>query len=167
MLAVTHLFVSLLLIQFLSLDRNESFIALLFGFGIDLDHLMGLRDYVAVNGLSGLTDTGLLMDPGGQWKSMLHAPVAAFVVGSVSVASRLAFPALFWFVHIAMDHLEDSFLGLFSAAEMVLLACSAGVLMIMRWRAFSWGREGASLTGYLRSELVSMRLWRTPGEAPN
>ncbi len=167
MLAVTHLFVSLLLIQFLSLDRNESFIALLFGFGIDLDHLFGLRDYVAVNGVPGLLDTGLLMDPGGQWKSMLHAPVAAFVVGSVSLASRLAFPALFWFVHIAMDHLEDSILGLFSASEMVLLACSAGVLMLLRWRAFSWGREDPSLTGYLRSELGSLRVWRAPDATSN
>ncbi|MCU0859784.1 MAG: hypothetical protein MUE55_04295 [Thermoplasmata archaeon] len=153
------------MIQLLSLDRNESFIALLFGFGIDLDHLFGLRDYVAVNGLSGLTDTGLLMDPGGQWKSMLHAPVAAFVVGSVSLASRLAFPALFWFVHIAMDQLEDSFLGLFSIVEMVLMVSSAGILVLLRWMAFSWGREGASVKGYLRSELGSLRVWRAPDEA--
>ena len=120
---------------------------------------------MAVNGLSGLADFGLLMDPGGQWKSMLHAPVAAFVVGSVSIASRMAFPVLFWFVHIVMDQFEDSVVGLFSLPEMLLLAGSMVTLVAMRWREFSWGREGASMAEYVRSEIKPMRFWNTPGRS--
>ncbi len=160
MLAVTHLFVTLLLMQLLSLDRNESFVALLFGFGIDLDHLLGLKEFVSSNGTAALLDTGLLMDPGGQWKSMLHTPVASFVVGSLSAASRLAFPFLFWFIHVGLDQLEDSILGLFSIAEMILMVGSATALIAIRWNRFRSLWPGSSVADFLRSERMVLWPWR-------
>src|SRR4030066_378891 len=45
MLALTHIVASLLLIQLMTLDRNDAFVALLFGVFIDLDHLFGLKNY--------------------------------------------------------------------------------------------------------------------------
>jgi len=161
MLAFTHLFVSLLLIQFLNLDRNESFIALLFGVGIDLDHVLGLKGFVATNGFSGLLDSDLLMNPGGQWKSMLHSPAASFVVGTVSSSFKLAFPLLFWFIHIGMDQLEDSVLGLFSATEMLLMVGSVVCLLAIRWRIFASACSNPSVMEYLRCEGRRLRFWKS------
>lgn len=134
MLAVTHLIVSLLFIHLLTLDRNDAFVALMFGVFIDVDHLFGLKAYVDVHGIAGLFDFDSLMNADGQWKSMLHNPVAALVVGPAASASRLALPLLFWFVHITMDYAEDSFLGLFSLWETLLLAGSAAALFLLSYR---------------------------------
>ncbi|MEW5747178.1 MAG: hypothetical protein AB1793_00100 [Candidatus Thermoplasmatota archaeon] len=136
MLAVTHLVVSLLLISLLNLDRNDSFVALLFGVFIDVDHLFGLKGYVDVHGVGGVLDIDALMSADGQWKSLLHSPVAALVVGPVASASRLALPLLFWGVHISMDYAEDTFLGLFSAAEAVLLCASVTALVLLAFISF-------------------------------
>lgn len=134
MLAITHLAVSVLLIYLLTLDRNDRFVALMFGVFIDVDHLFGLKAYVSANGIAGVLDFDSLMQADGQWKSMLHSPVAVMVVGPVATASRLALPLLFWGVHITMDYAEDAFLGLFSAWEMMLLAGSVSALVVLSYR---------------------------------
>lgn len=92
MLAITHLVVSLFLIQLLTLDRNDAFIALMFGVFIDLDHILGIEGYVRSKGLSAIFDFHSLMNPGGQWKSLLHNPVVLGVVGPLSVGWRFAVP---------------------------------------------------------------------------
>ncbi|GEM_PF-1024840 len=152
MLAITHLVVSLLLIQVLMLDRNDSFVALTFGVFIDIDHLFGLKDYVAVHGIAGLVDFDSLMNADGQWKSMMHTPAAVMIVGPVATASRLALPLLFWGVHIMMDYAEDAFLGVFSIWEIAIL-CSASVALV--WLGFVRHRISdpeSGLAGFLRSE---------------
>jgi hypothetical protein len=150
MLAVTHLIVSLLLIQFLTLDRNDSFVALLFGVFIDVDHLFGLRDYVAANGVSSVFDLGSLMNADGQWKSFLHSPMAAVAVGPIASASRLGLPLLFWGVHISMDYFEDAVLGLFSAWEFALLGLSSSVLLLLAFRSHRMAEPQCGLGGFLR-----------------
>lgn len=147
-MAVTHLVVSLLLIQLLTLDRNDAFVALTFGVLIDLDHLFGLKDYVAAQGVAGLYDFDSLMHADGQWKSMLHNPVAVMVVGPVATASRLALPLLFWGVHMVMDFAEDSFLGLFSAAEIGLLACAGFALCWLSYRGHRLSEPDMDLPGF-------------------
>jgi len=152
MLAITHLVVSLLLIHMLTLNRNDSFVALTFGVFIDVDHLFGLKEYMKVHGVGSVLDFDSLMDADGQWKSLLHTPAAVMIVGPVATASRLAIPLIFWSVHITMDYVEDSLLGVFSAWEMALLC---GVSMALVWLSFdrhrvSWPER--SLAGFLRYE---------------
>ncbi len=149
MLAVTHLVVSLLLIYVLTLDRNDSFVALMFGVLIDVDHLFGLKGYVETNGIASLTDLGSLMNADGQWKSMLHNPVAVMVVGPVATASRIALPLLFWGVHISMDYVEDSFLGLFSVWEMALLAGSSAALLALGYWRHRMADPGCNLRSFV------------------
>ncbi len=145
MLAVTHLVVSLLLISILTLDRNDSFVALLFGVFIDADHLLGLKGYVEVHGIGGVLEIDSLMSADGQWKSLLHSPVAAMVVGPVASASRLALPLLFWGVHISMDYVEDAFLGLLSVPEIALLCASASALALLAFRSFRMAHPGCGV----------------------
>ena len=149
MLAVTHLIVSLLLITVLNLDKNDSFVALLFGVFIDVDHLLGLKDYVAANGLASLLDLDSLMQPEGQWKSLFHNPVAVMVVGPVSTGSRLAVPLLFWGAHMVMDHFEDAVLGLFSVWEMALLAGSFLALTSVAFRRYAAANPGCGFGDFV------------------
>jgi hypothetical protein len=150
MLAVTHLIVSLLLINLLTLDRNDSFVALLFGVFIDVDHLFGLRGYVEANGIWSIFDVGSLVAADGQWKSVLHSPVAAIVVGPVASASRLAIPLLFWGVHVSMDCVEDTVLGLFSAWEFALLGASSLALVLLAFRSYRMAEPRSGFADFLR-----------------
>lgn len=156
MLAITHLVVSLLLIQVMCLDRNDSFVAMLFGVAIDADHLLGLRQYVESNGFLAAFDLHSILNPGGQWKSVLHSPVAAFVVGPMSIASRLAVPLIFWGVHLGMDA-SEGILGLFSLPEAILIVMSTAVLVGLRFREFAAFQDCAGWRAYLTSEGRTLR----------
>ncbi len=157
MLAITHLAISLLLIQLLSLDKNDAFIALMFGVVIDVDHLFGLNSYARTNGIASILDFDSLMNAGGQWKSLLHNPISVMIVGPISVGSRMAIPLIFWGVHILMDWLEDSILGLFSAPELVLIAFATGALIWIRYSFFRSLNSDSSLRRYIVSELRVLR----------
>ena len=156
MLSVTHIVVSLLLIQVLMLDRNDAFVALLFGVFIDLDHLFGLKDYTQQNGFASLLNMEMLTNPGGHWKSMLHSPVAIAVVGPLSVASRLAVPLIFWAVHLTMDAFQDV-LGSFSQTEAMLLVFSAFALITLRYARFLESGHHGGVLQYFRMEKESLR----------
>lgn len=153
MLALTHLIVSLLLINLLTLDRNDSFVALLFGVVIDVDHLFGLKEYVDVHGAGSVLDLNSLMSADGQWKSLLHNPMAAMVVGPVAVGSRLALPLVFWGVHVTMDYAEDSVLGLFSVWEISLLVASTAALIMLCFRRFRMANPEEGLPSFVRVAL--------------
>jgi hypothetical protein len=157
MIALTHLVVSLLLIQLLSLDRNDAFVALMFGVLIDLDHLMGLGDYVKANGISAIFDFHDLMNPGGHWKSLFHNPVAIAVVGPLSVTSRLAVPLLFWGVHMTMDFVQEKYLGALSSPEGVFLALATFALIAVRYANYLQSYSSGTLWQYLRVELRELR----------
>jgi hypothetical protein len=160
MLALTHLVVSLLLIQLMMLDRNDAFVALLFGVFIDLDHLFGLKSYAESEGVAALFDLDSMMDPGGRWKSVMHSPAAIMVVGPLSIASRLALPLIFWGVHIGMDYMERGYLGNFSSLEATLLVLCGFALFAMRFSRYcDCGVEGG-LSGYLSWELRSLKMFR-------
>lgn len=156
MLAVTHLVVSFLLIYIMSLDRNDTFVALMFGVFIDIDHLFGLKTYIAAHGITGILDFDALTSADGQWKSMLHSPVAVMIVGPVATASRLALPLVFWGVHISMDFVEDAYLGLFSAWEMALLVGSAAALLLLGFRRARVSEPEISFAGFLSLQWSSI-----------
>jgi hypothetical protein len=159
MLAVTHLVACLVLIYVLNLDRNDAFVGLLFGFFIDVDHLFGLHGYVKANGLVSLVDFDGLMSADGHWKSLFHNPVAVMVVGPLSVASKLALPLLFWAVHVGMDYAEDTFLGVFSFPEAVLLTLMSLGLVTVRYSKHLELHPDATLWQYMAVE------WRRLGAA--
>ena len=164
MLALTHLIVTLLLIQIFLLDRNDAFVALVFGCFIDLDHLMGLREYTQTNGLSGVFDLDHLMNPGGHWKSVMHNPIALAIVAPLAFASRMAIPLVFWGLHISMDMVQEGFLGQFSQAEAMLAFFSFALLVTLRYSKYiESGREG-TLVQYIRSEVPRIRraTWTDP-----
>jgi len=157
MLSITHLVVSLLLIQLMNLDRNDAFIALVFGVFIDLDHLFGLKQFADTKGIAALLDYDTLMEPGGQWKSMFHNPVAVGIVAPLSLGFRLAIPVLFWGIHLAMDFAEDTMLGLFSAPEAMLLAMSALALFSVRYAKGIESGSSGSVLRYLRNEVAFLK----------
>jgi len=159
MLALTHVVITLLLIQIMLLDRNEAFIALTFGVFIDLDHLLGLGTYAKANGIAPLLDLDTLMSPGGQWKSMLHSPMALCMVAPISYVVRMAIPVLFWGVHVSMDYLEESMLGNFSAFEAMLGALAAIALVTMRYSKYVESFSLADVQTYLTSEMSSVRAY--------
>lgn len=157
MLALTHLIVTLLLIQVFLLDRNDAFVALVFGVFIDLDHLMGLKDYTQANGVKAIFDLDHLMNPGGHWKSVMHNPVAITIVGPLTYASRLAIPLVFWGVHILLDIVQEGFLGQFSQVEVMFMFFCASLLVTLRYsRYIESGHEGTFFQ-FLRRELSSSK----------
>jgi hypothetical protein len=157
MLSITHIVVTLFLIQFLTLDRNDAFVAMLFGVFIDVDHLFGLVKYTQVNGVASIFDFHSLMNPEGQWKSILHSPIAAAVVTPLSFAFRLAIPLLFWSVHLLMDFAEQTYLGHFSGLEAGLFIFAGLGLLTLRYGRHIMNSEAPSLSTYLRSEIEEIR----------
>ncbi|OGS41834.1 MAG: hypothetical protein A3K67_03095 [Euryarchaeota archaeon RBG_16_62_10] len=157
MLAITHLLVSLLLIQIFLLDRNDAFVALLFGVFIDADHLIGLQSYAKANGIMAVFDFDSLMHADGQWKSLMHNPVAAGIVAPISIMSRLAVPLLFWAAHIAMDFVEDAYLGIFSTPEAIFALLVGLSLVSIRYGRYIESFSTGTLSHYLRMELDGLR----------
>lgn len=156
MLSITHVVVTLLLIQLMSLDRNDSFTAMLFGVFIDVDHFFGLKHYADTNGVLAIFNLDSLMSADGQWKSLLHNPIAIGIVGPLSACSKLAIPLLFWGVHMSMDFIEDAFLGVFSAIELAALCILVALLFTIRFRGYMLAGGSDSLRAFLRSELKSI-----------
>jgi len=157
MLTPTHFVVFLLMARVLRLDRNEWFAALMFGVVIDADHLFALPRYVSENGWSALLRQSWDDGSGMPWRSWFHHPMAAILVGHLSLGWRFALPLSFWMVHIGMDSLQ-TWLGdsntLVESA--LLLGSSAGLvgLAYSEWSSTS-GRTG--LRAYADSVVTSSK----------
>jgi len=157
MLSITHIVVTLFLVQLLTLDRNDAFIAILFGVFIDLDHLSGLAKYTKANGVGAIFDFESLMNPGGQWKSILHTPMAAAMIAPLSFVSKLGVPLLFWSVHLLMDFVEQNFLGNFSGLEAGLLLFAGLGLASLRYARYVLVHDAPTLGTYIKSEMTEFR----------
>ena len=162
MIALTHLVVSLLLIELMHLDRNDAFVALVFGVFIDLDHLFGLRDYVQANGMKAVFSFDDIVNPGGHWKSLMHSPIAVMVIGPVSIASRLAIPLLFWGAHVLMDVVQEQVLGVLSSQEAIFLFLAAAGLVTMRYAKCIVAGSASTLGEYLRFEIGAIKALPRP-----
>jgi hypothetical protein len=134
MLAVTHLVLALLLIKAFKLDRNEAFATLLFGVFIDLDHVLGMVDFIAKDGWGNVLNLDAAMNTGVQWKSLIHSPEGAILVVPTAVLFRWAIPAIAWGLHLVMDYVQMNYLGICSGPEMVLLAGLIISLFYLEWR---------------------------------
>ena len=129
MLAITHLLVCLLLVRLFSLDRNEAFAILLFGFFIDLDHIFGVAEYVSTNHGANLVSVKHAMASNIEWKSLMHQPVAFLIVAPIAILFTFALPLLSWVLHLAMDFVQIQYLGIASVPEMILAVTLASVLL--------------------------------------
>jgi hypothetical protein len=135
-LTTTHLAVAVLLGLLLNLDRNEWVAALSFGVLIDADHLFGIRRYVADNGYTAILSPTWDDGSGLPWKSAFHYPEGSFVVGYLSIGSRLFYPFIFWGIHLVMDWLQVAAIDYSTPIETVVLTSSvAGIVYIgyFRW----------------------------------
>jgi hypothetical protein len=147
MLAITHLVVVLLLIKVMELDRQEATAALLFGVIIDLDHIFGMADYVSKVGWGNAANVNMALTSDVQWKSLMHQPVAAVVVGPIAALFRFSIPLLAWGVHLIMDYVQIEYLGVASAKEMVFLLSLAFLLLFLELSDF---RERSAESGWAR-----------------
>lgn len=138
MLTTTHLAVTLLLCLILNLNRDEWFVALMFGVLIDADHLFGAPRYVSHNGGAALLRRSWDDGSGLPWKSLLHYPVGAFVVAPLSIGWRYFLPVLFWAMHLELDYIQNATLSWSTPIEAALMtsSCIGIVYMLHRnWTA--------------------------------
>jgi len=136
-LTITHLAAVLLIGLLLNLDWNEWFVALLFGIGIDIDHVFAVPGYVERNGLGALLRPSWDDGSGAVWRSLLHDPIGAFVVIPLAVGWRFMLPLLFWSTHLLIDYAQAATLSYSALVESVFLgSLCAGIFALgyFRWR---------------------------------
>ncbi len=148
MLTPTHFVVFVLIGMLLRLDKGEWFVAFAFGVMIDADHLFALPRYISDNGWSALLRQSWDDSSGLPWKSWFHYPIAAIVVGHLSVGWRLALPLTFWSVHIGMDGLQLMLGELNTAVESAILIGSVSGIVYMAYREWSLTSEVSGLRAY-------------------
>lgn len=87
------------------------------------------------------------------WKSSFHHGDGAFVVGYLSIGSRLFYPFIFWGLHVAMDELQLAAIDFSTPIETAILASSvAGILYLgyYRWHALEPDKSFAEYLSYLK-----------------
>lgn len=157
MLSTTHLAVVVMAAMLLRLNRHEWFVALMFGVVVDADHLFALPRYVEDNGWSAVLRQTWDDASGLPWKSWLHHPMGAIVVGYLSLGWRLAVPLSFWATHVGMDWLQLAVGGYNTAVESAILVGSSAGIVFLGYSTWS-ARTGLSGLGlYLGSLSVRLR----------
>ena len=138
----------------MNLDRNEWVVALSFGVLIDADHLLALPRYVHDNGAAAILAPTWDDGSGLPWKSAYHHGDGAFVVGYLSVGSRLFYPFIFWGIHLAMDELQLAAIEYSTSIEVAILSTSIiGIVYIgyFRWHALEPDKGFAEYVSHLKS----------------
>jgi hypothetical protein len=160
MLTTTHILAVVLIGLFLNLNKDEWFIALTFGVAIDLDHVLAAPRYISDNGLAAILRPSWDDGSGLPWRSLMHYPVAAFVVVPLSIGWRYFVPLLFWSTHLGIDYIQSATLAYSAPVEIVFMtACTVGIVFLV-YRHWSDLRPDADfnqfvsqLTGSLRASL--------------
>ncbi len=137
----------------LNLDRNEWVVALSFGVLIDADHLFALPRYVQDNGAAAILAPTWDDGSGLPWKSAYHYGDGAFIVGYLSIGSRLFYPFMFWGVHVAMDELQLAAIKYSTPIEAAILSSVVlGTVYVgyFRWRALEPDKGFADYMTYLK-----------------
>jgi hypothetical protein len=155
-LTTTHFAVSVLLGLLLNLDRNEWVVALSFGVLIDADHLFAIRRYVADNGYAAILRPTWDDASGLPWKSAFHYGEGSFIVGYLSIGSRLFYPFIFWGLHITMDDLQLATLKYSTPIESVVFSSAViGIVSIgyYRWHALQPESGFGDYVGFLGARI--------------
>lgn len=178
MLGIAHLLVAILLIRLFRLDKNEIFATLLFGVFIDFDHVFGMAEFVKQDGIENALNLDAALTSDVQWKSLMHDPMATFVLVPAAIGFRFFVPLLAWGMHLTMDYVQINYLGVMSVAEFVFLGVLLAVFLYIEARdirhsgkeftvrnLFGWW--GAQLNEGLRDTPVLCRLTRKKGSEGN
>lgn len=137
MMAFNHLLVVIILIRLLKLDHNEAFVAILFGFLIDLDHLMGIPSFINEHGWAAIFNMDSLLHNDIQWKSAMHGTEAFLVVSVISLLFRMYIPVLFWGVHIFMDWAQVTHWNIVAWPEPMFMLFFGTILLYIEHRIYS------------------------------
>ncbi|MFA7341799.1 MAG: hypothetical protein WCY65_01325 [Candidatus Methanomethylophilaceae archaeon] len=162
MMAFNHILVVIILIKVLHLDRNEAFVAILFGVLLDLDHLMGVPAYISEYGWAAVFNIDSLLHNDVQWKSSMHGAEAFIVVSAVSILLRMYIPLLFWSVHVFMDWVQVSYWNIVAWPEVFFMALLGGVILYMELRIYhdSVREDLRSPSNYIRFLWIrTIRFW--------
>jgi len=164
MLATTHLLFALILIGWFGLDRKAAFATILFGVLIDIDHVLGMAEFVTKEGLENTLNLQAALSSDVQWKSLLHSPQAILFVAPVVLGFRMVLPLVAWGAHLLMDFVQTNYLGIGSPAEMFLMGVIALILLQMRRAEFSANTGDTSMRGLFVHE--TMRTLTLVGSLP-
>lgn len=134
MLGITHLLVAILLIRLFRLDKNEAFATLLFGVFIDFDHVFGMAEFVREDGIENALNIDAALTSDVQWKSLMHDPMAAFVMVPAAIGFRFFVPLLAWGGHLLMDYVQINYLGVMSIPEFIFLGLLAAAFLYIESR---------------------------------
>lgn len=132
MLTTTHILAVVMIGLFLNLNKDEWFIALTFGVAIDLDHVLAAPRYISDNGVAAILRPSWDDGSGLPWRSLMHYPVAAFVVAPLSIGWRYFVPLLFWSTHLGIDYVQSATIAYSAPVEIAFMtACSAGIVFLV------------------------------------
>ena len=151
MLITTHIVVTILFCMILNLNRDEWFIALLFGVMIDADHLFGAPRYVSHDGWAALLRRSWDDGTGLPWKSQLHYPVGAFVVAPLSIGWRYFLPLLFWATHLELDYIQTATLSWSTPIEMAVMISSCFGIVFILYRNWSEAEPDGDFREFLKT----------------
>ncbi len=154
MMSISHLLAVLLLAyvtaRFREWTVEDTWLALGFGWLIDLDHAVQVPVFVGSHDLTAMSlDQALSW--GSAWQGAMHTPWGLVVVIAAVVTYRSWVPALFWFLHMVQDfYIATEWVVFGSPLEWAIVALMAGSLAtIAVWQA----RVEAPGTG-------AVRFWR-------
>lgn len=133
----------------LNLNRDEWFVALMFGVLIDGDHLFAAPRYISDNGYAAILSPTWDDGSGHAWKSLLHYPVGFFVVAPLAIGWRFMVPLLFWSVHLGMDYLQTEFVKYSTPMETVVFAGTCTGILFIQYRAWSEVRPDSDFSKYV------------------
>lgn len=156
MLITTHIAVTILLCLALRLDREEWFVAMMFGVMIDMDHLFAAPGYVSRNGWGALLRPTWDDGSGLPWKSQLHYPVGAFVVAPLSIGWRYFIPALFWSTHLGLDYIQSAALQWSLLTETAVMTSACVGIVLVLYSSWKDARPEGDFRQFL--EAVELRL---------
>jgi hypothetical protein len=142
LLAIADVLTSLILIRAFSLDRNQAMAVLMFGFLIDLDHLFGMAEYVSQDQGANLLSIRHAMAADVEWKSLMHQPVTFVIVAPVALLFTYALPLLAWALHLLMDFVQTSYLGVASIPEMALTVVLMAAVIANEVQLFRQATDG-------------------------
>jgi hypothetical protein len=163
MLTTTHILAVVLIGLLLNLNRDEWFIALMFGVAIDLDHVFAAPRYISDNGLAAILRPSWDDGSGLPWRSLMHSPVFAFVVIPLSVGWRFFLPLLLWGTHLGMDYIESATIPHSTPIDIgFMTACSAGIVFLVyrHWSDLRPDSDFNQFVSYLSGSLrASLKGW--------
>lgn len=133
----------------LNLNRDEWFIAIIFGVALDIDHLFAAPRYLGDNGMAALLRPTWDDGSGLPWKSLLHHPVGFFVVAPLSVGWHYLLPLLFWGLHVGIDEFQNATLEHNTAMESTLFVAACLGIFLVEYRRWSSLAPESTVSAYL------------------